>query len=679
MKLGPKLALCFVVLAVVPVGLALFVFLRASTELGNNITTRAQEAFSARLTDDLQRATDLNALAFDAARDDLLRDAVNAAAEVAAQFDRPPPDAPTERVRTFAGGDAGNGPIDLSVGDIRLEDGANLDAVSSTLARLYGLADVGRTMYLRHRNVLRGTAVALEVGVTARYPVGSYIESGDLRETTWYAQVMETLSSGWAAAAEDDYSRWMAVAPIIRQNGQLEGALRFDVPLGRLLRQAIGSAQIPNGATAQLIVVPRGHPNLYPHRLAQFDPASGDWSIDARPEPLSFEGDDTWLKVVSDMRSGVPGLEIAVRGDRAEVWSFTPLGPFVDGDLHLATVLPKLIVDDGRQTAQALVDAAFRGNLQIAVVFAIVAGALAAFLGLGAARTLTRPIRRLHDASKKLSAGDFSVRVDAKGADEIADLSRDFNDLVPALEEQVRVSKDLGIAHEVQQNLLPTSAPALAGFDIAGRAAYCDETGGDYLDYIEMADDRVGVVLGDVSGHGVGAALLMASARATLRAHSRRVGDAGEVIGALNRDLAVDASGGRFMTLFFAELRAGSSAIVWISAGHEPALVYDPGTDRFEELNGDGIPLAVDQDWVFEGTTTEMTPGTILILFTDGIREAPNGKGERYEMARLQDVVRDAKGRGSDAIATRIMDDVTAFRGDAPTRDDMSLVVIRKD
>lgn len=679
MKLGPKLATCFVLLTVLPVGFALFVFLRTATELGDNITVQAQESFSNRLTEDLQRATDLNALAFDSVRDDLLRDAVNAAAEVASQFNGPPPDVPTNGIRTFKGGDNGEGPLDLKVGDIRVEDGANLDAVSGALARLKGLSDVGRTMYLRHRDVLRGTAVALELGVTARYPAGSYIEAFDLRETTWYTHTLESLSPGWAASNPEDFSRWLAIAPIIRDNGILEGALRFDVPLKRLLRRAIGSAQIPNDATSQLIVVPRGHPNLYPHRIAHFDLTSGDWVVDDRPEPLNFEGDDTWLKVVSDMRSGVPGLEVAVRGDRPEVWSFTPLGPFVNGDLHLATVLPKSTIDDAQRTAHELIDAAFRGNLQIAAVFAIVAGTLAALLGLGAARTLTRPIRRLHDASKRLSAGDFSVRVDAKGSDEIGDLSRDFNDLVPALEEQVRVSKDLGIAHEVQQNLLPNAAPTLSGFDIAGRAAYCNETGGDYLDYIDVGGGQLGIVLGDVSGHGVGAALLMASARATLRAHARRDDNPSDVIAALNRDLETDASGGRFMTMFFVTLQPDSADMEWISAGHEPAILYDPSTDTFSELTGDGIPLAVDQDWQYAATTTDMAPGSILVLFTDGIREAPNGKGERYEMGRLRDAIRETKGRGADAIATRIMDDVVAFRGDAPMRDDMSVVVIRKN
>ncbi len=681
MKIGPKLALCFVALAVIPVGLAMLFFGRATTDLGHDIADAAQTSFAARLTEDLQRATDLNALAFDSVRDQLMQDAVNAAAEIAARFDaaaqEPTPETVTPRM--FRGGDNGAGPVDLSDGDVRFEADVARDAVAGTLARLDGLADVGRTMYLRHRDVLSGMAVVLDMGLTIRYPLGSFIEPVDLRETDWYAETLVTGAAGWHAPGTDDFRRVMAVAPVARASGQLLGTVRFNLPLEQLLNATIGPAQLPAAARSALIVVPRDHPNLYPHRIARFDIPEGRWIADPSPDPLSVDGDDRWLKVVSDIRTGVPGLEAVVRDGEAEVWSFTPLGPFAGGDLHLATVLPASVVEAAQRSAEELVATAFRSQLGIAGSFTIGVGLIAGLLAAWLAGTFTRPIRRLHDAARQLASGDFSVRIDVKGGDEIADLSRDFNDLAPALEKQLETSRALGIAQEVQQNLLPKAVPPWSGFDIAGHAVYCDETGGDYLDYVPLGDGRsLAVVLGDVSGHGVGSALLMASARATLRALARRDDAFAALIDDLNHDLAADVSAGRFMTMFAVMLPSRSGEVQWISAGHEPVLVYAPETDTFSELAGDDIPLAVDRSWTYEAASLNLTGGTLLIAVTDGVREAVNAAGERYETERLKEAVRAVANRGSDAIATHILDDVAAFRGDAKMLDDVSVVVIRR-
>ena len=185
------------------------------------------------------------------------------------------------------------------------------------------------------------------------------------------------------------------------------------------------------------------------------------------------------------------------------------------------------------------------------------------------------------------------------------------------------------------------------------------------------------MVVGDVTGHGVGAALMMASARALIRANAAHHETVSGLLAAVNGQLTADSTGGRSLTLFFMLLRDGSRDIDWISAGHESALVYDPDTDDFTLLEGEDIPLGVDGDWTFNSHRTTLPEGGILLAFTDGIREARNGNGEEYGVNRLKEVVRQSPEKSSAALVEAVFADLSAFRGDTVVTDDVSVLVIR--
>ena len=172
--------------------------------------------------------------------------------------------------------------------------------------------------------------------------------------------------------------------------------------------------------------------------------------------------------------------------------------------------------------------------------------------------------------------------------DKLADYSHSLEAIIAAL----------NLAQEVQQNLLPQRSPRLESIDVIGRSLYCDETGGDYFDFLELSENRLGVVVGDVTGHGVAAALLMASVRGFLRARATLSQSPAEIITGVNRLTSVDtAETGQFMTLFYLVLDHQTNRITWVRAGHDPGLLYCPATDRFEELSGTGLALGVDEDW----------------------------------------------------------------------------------
>ena len=239
----------------------------------------------------------------------------------------------------------------------------------------------------------------------------------------------------------------------------------------------------------------------------------------------------------------------------------------------------------------------------------------------------------------------------------------------------------LNVAQEVQQSLLPQHAPKEKRFDIAGSSLYCDETGGDYYDYIKLrclGPDTYAIVVGDVSGHGISSALLMAGVRAYLRGRVTQAGSAAEIISDVNRLVSADTmETNQFMTLFFLVIEAQTGRITWVRAGHDPVLLYAPDEDHFETLEGQGLPLGVEESWQYQDYTTTIRPGQILVLTTDGVLEAHNTKGEMFGKDRFKEIIRRYADLGAEGIRLAMIDAVGAFRGDAHQEDDITLVVLK--
>jgi sigma-B regulation protein RsbU (phosphoserine phosphatase) len=242
--------------------------------------------------------------------------------------------------------------------------------------------------------------------------------------------------------------------------------------------------------------------------------------------------------------------------------------------------------------------------------------------------------------------------------------------------------KALELAGKVQKDLMPAKAPQINGLDIAGRSDPCQEVGGDYFDFLygpEYPAGTLRVVVGDISGHGVEAALLMTTARAFIRMRATQPAEPAEVVTLTNHDLALDmGDSGSFMTLFYMEIDPDARTARWVRAGHEPALLYCPVRDRFEELVGQGIPLGVTQDFGFtEQTLPALRPGTVLVLGTDGIWEARDPDGRFFGKERFRDVIRRQAAGSAQEIVTAVFDEIGRFCRGLPHDDDITLVVIK--
>jgi sigma-B regulation protein RsbU (phosphoserine phosphatase) len=297
---------------------------------------------------------------------------------------------------------------------------------------------------------------------------------------------------------------------------------------------------------------------------------------------------------------------------------------------------------------------------------------------------LAQPLKDIIRVLQKVRTGDFDGRVKVTSNDEIGYTGDVINQMTAGLRERERLRLSMLLAREVQQNLLPARPPAVRGLDLAGASRYCDETGGDYYDFLVRGAERggrVGVVVGDVAGHGVSSALLMASARASLRQRAALPGGLGDIVADVNGQLFRDvAASGQFMTLFALLVDPDRARIEWVRAGHDPAILYDPAAKRFEELAGSGLPLGVDADGNYTVQSREgLADGTIVLLGTDGIWETFNAQGEMFGKERLLPIIRDHARAAAGSILDRILETLQDFRGAAALEDDITLVIVKLD
>jgi phosphoserine phosphatase RsbU/P len=397
------------------------------------------------------------------------------------------------------------------------------------------------------------------------------------------------------------------------------------------------------------------------------------------PGILESDDDALYQAMISDMLAETPRVRKMTFRGRPCLWAYQATG--VTGIAALL-IVPYTHVTELAETMERTLIRESLFWLQMTTVVLVLATVYAIVLALRKARSLTDPIGTLVDASRQLASGDFEASVQIHSGDELEHLGKVFNDIGPKLREYGTLKLSLELARAVQQNLLPGHTPALSNFELTGRCLYCDETGGDYYDFIDLPEVKsgtVGVVVGDVSGHGIGAALLMASIRGVTHAEAKYYADhPAQMLARTNRQVVQDTDDERFVTLFYGLLEDQTRSCTWASAGHEPALWYHSGDRRIEELPNTGMPLGVMEKAEFKQIgPIHLEPEDILIIGTDGIWEAQNDQGEFFGKERFLDVIKDKYHLAADDLADLLMDHITGFIGLAARTDDITLVLIK--
>jgi phosphoserine phosphatase RsbU/P len=254
-------------------------------------------------------------------------------------------------------------------------------------------------------------------------------------------------------------------------------------------------------------------------------------------------------------------------------------------------------------------------------------------------------------------------------------------DHIQRISERERIGKELEIARNVQVSLLPKMQPEVGGFDIAGICIPAKEVGGDYYDFVSLPNNRIGIALGDVSGKGVPAAIYMTLTKGILQSHAEEGVSPREVLIKVNSLMYRTIERNSFVSMLYAILDAGTRKIRYARAGQCPVILTQGAGGRGSFVTPRGMALGLENGKVFDAVLEEqelqLGPGQVLVFYTDGFTEAMNAHTEEFGEDRLMDSIARRKEHSAAALIQAVCADVTAFTGDAPQHDDMTMVVVR--
>lgn len=239
-----------------------------------------------------------------------------------------------------------------------------------------------------------------------------------------------------------------------------------------------------------------------------------------------------------------------------------------------------------------------------------------------------------------------------------------------------RKKAELEVAREIQMSLLPATLPVVPGIELAARAIPAKEIGGDFYDVVLLPGQKAGLIIADVSGKGVPAALFMALSRTVLRATATWHTRPRDAIRDANAIIAADAGSGMFVTLFFGVYDATARQLTYVNAGHNPPILFH-NSGLTEELGGTGVALGALEQTDYDERCISFSPGDLLVLYTDGVTEAVNAADEQFGTERLVETVRSIMGKTASEILEEIVGAVNRFSGPTPQYDDVTLMILR--
>jgi sigma-B regulation protein RsbU (phosphoserine phosphatase) len=328
----------------------------------------------------------------------------------------------------------------------------------------------------------------------------------------------------------------------------------------------------------------------------------------------------------------------------------------------------------------------------VVIIFLLIEGA-ALIIGVRMTRSMTRTVDTLYDATERVKAGDFSYRTHFPSTNQLTALGEAFDSMTASVErlmqesqERMRLQSELDIAREVQRRLFPQSVPKVPGLDLYGVCKAARSVSGDYYDFLKIDEHRLGMVLGDVSGKGISAALLMAAIQSALRAqfYDGFVGGEGstltqlstaQVVDRLNRQLYSSTPLEKYVTFFFAIYDSRTRNLSYTNAGHLPPVLFRDG--KIDRLRTGGTVVGLFPSMKYEVGEVRLEPNDLLLAYTDGITEPENTYGEEFGESRLLEVAKRMLSATPEVMAETIYRSVDEWTDSPELQDDMTLVLAR--
>jgi sigma-B regulation protein RsbU (phosphoserine phosphatase) len=245
------------------------------------------------------------------------------------------------------------------------------------------------------------------------------------------------------------------------------------------------------------------------------------------------------------------------------------------------------------------------------------------------------------------------------------------------IKENAGMQEQLKLAYDIWIKLLPAAPPEIPGYDVSGKSVPALALGGDYFDFIEAASGDWAICLGDVSGKGLPASLLVANLQATLRGQTLVESQVNEKIERSNKLMHRSTDVEKFATLFYGILKVGAHEMTFVNAGHEPPFVFAASGER-KRLESGGLALSVIDDFPYTQETLSFAPGDVLVVYSDGVTDAINTSDEPFEADRLAAVVEQHLREPASIIVDQIVQAVAAYSKGAPQIDDITVVVVKR-
>jgi phosphoserine phosphatase RsbU/P len=308
-------------------------------------------------------------------------------------------------------------------------------------------------------------------------------------------------------------------------------------------------------------------------------------------------------------------------------------------------------------------------------------------VGIMLTRTITTAVAGLYDATLHVRRGDFRHRVQVRQKDQLGALGESFNEMTSSISELIeeqrqkqRLEQEVSIAHEVQQQLFPRVFPSLPGLELGAICRPARVVSGDYYDFIQLDPTRVGIAVADISGKGIYAALLMASLQAALRsmALSDGHGCTADIISRVNAHLFLNTSDDRYATLFYAVYDSEAKTLTYTNAGHLAPLLLCPGSnEKVQQLDQGGTVVGLFEHPGYTERTIEISPGSLLVVFSDGITEPENVYGEEFGIQRVKAEVLRQRDLPVERLAESMISAAEQWAGSPEQADDMTVVIAR--
>lgn len=555
------------------------------------------------------------------------------------------------------------------------------------------MTDIFIPLYTADRN-LAAVYVGTDSGMSFIYPWFTGMDASfDPRLRDWFINARETGNLTWSEPYVDLLGHGLMMTcskPVYDPDRDWFWVIGADVTIETINRNIIGT-QVGNSGYAMLI---DQHGNV----ITRPGLSSGDmrWDESFVTENLLQSSNQDLVRVARDMTAGKEGVA-TVRfegGDR-----FIAFAPVKNVNWSVGVVMPvDEVIAPALSTRASIIGASDETAAHITgqqemlrTIFTLaflILLAVVVILSLIFSRYLTRPLEELKKGSEAIGHGDLDHRVDVHTGDEFEDLGISFNRMASDLKEHIRtlrlttaekerIQKELEIAKGIQQSFLPESAPSIPGIDLEGFNLPAAEVGGDFYDFIPVGSTSWGLVIADVSGKGVPAALFMALSRTLIRASAARNPDPVISIREANHSIYLDSKTSMFVTLFYAILDTRERSLTFVNAGHNPPLLLHSGNNGISLLKARGIALGVIDEVELEPVEVRLDHGDIVVLYTDGVTEATDEQDREYGIERLTSIMHKSRNLPAKGIIAAVVNDITAFAGTRPQFDDITLMVLK--